>query len=417
LENKQKTSEEYELEITKLKRINKALMDRVERSTSLQGGAFSLFESNVLLSKEVANRTKDLNQINEILKEDKTKLTQILIALPGNSIIFNNEFVIQEYFYGTRADNYNIQIGDKLDKYFSIDFVNWISKCIDHKKIFSYFEFKDIIKEKYFHLTFSKINEQSFIIFIRDITEDINAQKLIKEKDSIIIQASKLSALGEMAGGIAHEINNPLGIIDGYAKRILRTIEKNEIQAPELVNYTDKIVETVVRIAKIVNGLRQVSRDAANDELEQVLIHELISDSVAMSTEKFKANGVAFTFSCDDQLYIKCKRIQFSQVLINLLNNSYYVAKELPEKWIKIIVKKVENNKCRIYVIDSGKGIKPEILLKVFNPFFTTKKVGDGTGLGMSISKNIVNDHNGILDYELYEGNTAFYIEIAIANN
>ncbi len=412
MENKLKTAEDYELEILKLKRINTALMTRVEKSTSLPGGAYSLFESNILLSKEVSSRTLDLNKLNEALEGDKNKLTQILMALPGNSVIFNEDLFIQEFFTGTSQNVFNFKIAQQVESYFSNDFNTWLRDCLALNKLIDSFESHVYKENKYFNFTFSKINENSYIIFARDITEDVNSQKVIKEQDAMIIHASRLASLGEMAGGIAHEINNPLTIIDGYAKRILKVLRHKKIETPELVNYSEKIIQTVIRIAKIVNGLKQISRNGAEDEQELILVEDLIHEALGLSNEKFRHTGVYCIVESQESWYIKCKRIQFSQVLINLLNNSFHAIKDQDEKWIKFILKKVSSDRIRIYLIDSGHGIEEIILQKIFHPFFTTKKIGEGTGLGMSISRNIVSAHNGFLDYELYEGNTSFYIEI-----
>lgn len=222
-------------------------------------------------------------------------------------------------------------------------------------------------------------------------------------------QSSKLATLGEMASGIAHEINNPLAVITISAQRIKKFYEKeNKESVEEITKYIDKILFTSGRIDKIIKSMKSFSRNSENDRFDIVPIEKIIDETLFLCQEKIKYNDIDIVFNRqqfekNDQLCVECKESQVSQVIMNLISNSVdAISSEnqntIGKKWIEISVS--ENNEqdyIEVSVTDSGTGIPKEIHSKIFNPFFTTKEVGKGTGLGLSISKNIISHHNGFL--------------------
>jgi signal transduction histidine kinase len=108
---------------------------------------------------------------------------------------------------------------------------------------------------------------------------------------------------------------------------------------------------------------------------------------------------------------VHADHVQISQVILNLLNNSFHVARNQEGGWIKLLCERV-NGSCRISVIDCGQGVADEVLKKIFDPFFTTKDVGEGTGLGMSISQRLLELHGSEIKYKLTDGHTTFYFEL-----
>jgi signal transduction histidine kinase len=228
-----------------------------------------------------------------------------------------------------------------------------------------------------------------------------------------LIQSSKMAALGEMASGIAHEINNPVAIIVGLSERSLRKIEKEPIPKEKLIETFQRIQETALRITQIIRGLRSFSRSAENDPFVLESLNKIIHDTVSLFREKISAHQIEMQILDFQDIYVSCRPAQLQQVLLNLIGNSIDAISDLEEKWIKITVDtQIDPHFYLINIIDSGKGIEASIVDKLMQPFFTTKEVGKGTGLGLSISKGVIEDHRGRLDYVPGKPNTTFTIFI-----
>ncbi|MEQ1723814.1 MAG: ATP-binding protein [Pseudobdellovibrio sp.] len=251
----------------------------------------------------------------------------------------------------------------------------------------------------------------NFVTVVMDITEfkNLDLQRQILEAQ--LAESSRLSALGEMAGGVAHEVNNPLAIIRGKTGILKQRLLEGQLDKVNGLRDFGVIEATVDRIAKIVKGLRTYSRNSENDPFENSNLRDIIDDTIELCAEKLKAGTIQMTLECDPNIEVPCHPAQISQVLMNLIMNAYDAIAELHEKWIKIYVTEDQNN-IAINVSDSGLGIPTEVANKIMQPFFTTKNIGKGTGLGLSISMGIVEAHGGNLKYLTSEKNTTFCLKI-----
>jgi C4-dicarboxylate-specific signal transduction histidine kinase len=223
-----------------------------------------------------------------------------------------------------------------------------------------------------------------------------------------------MASLGEMAGGIAHEINNPLSIILGYASKISRQLSKPIPEIDSLISDIEKIKETTKRISKIINGLKTFSRSGENDMFLDVSVKTIIEDSLGLCQEKFKLFGVDIILEEIPDLFFECRATQISQILVNLFNNAFDAISVLSTKWIRIEIIELTDHRLQIAVTDSGGGISEANVAKIMQPFFTTKEVGKGTGLGLSISLGIAQDHGGILKIDSSSKNTRFVLELPL---
>lgn len=247
-----------------------------------------------------------------------------------------------------------------------------------------------------------------------DITDRVRANELLQHERAKSVAASKMASLGEMASGIAHEINNPLTIISARAGQLKSRIEKNNVDLPQFAQDLDRIEVTVHRIAKIIRGLRSFSRNGEEDPFTRCSLKQIFEEALELCRERFTRTGVTIeSLDCED-VEIECRSVQILQVLVNLLNNSFDAVISLPQpKWIRLTCK-TESNRVVIRVKDSGHGIPSDIVDRLMEPFFTTKPVGQGTGLGLSISKGIIEEHHGKFWVNTESRNTEFVLELPL---
>lgn len=244
---------------------------------------------------------------------------------------------------------------------------------------------------------------------------DINQRKLyefnLEEEKQKTIQNSKLATLGEMAAGLAHEVNNPLTIIFGYIRILEEELLSHENNYEIMLKHVGLIKNAAQRAAKIVTNLKDFARDGSGDPFIDLPASQLISMVLDLCNERFKKNGIRLELDIQSDPNIYCRKIELSQVLLNLLFNAFDAIEEFKEKWVKVTAVEYKQY-VEICIIDSGKGISQEIAEKVFMPFFTTKKVGLGTGIGLSISQRIILNHGGELFYDSNSPNTKFVIRL-----
>jgi len=258
----------------------------------------------------------------------------------------------------------------------------------------------------------------SFIILLlffknreRSVIELKEAHDRILSQQESMFHNSRLAELGEVAGGIAHEINNPLQVIAGNVQILQKENEKNSIDQLKAEKHLNKINETVLRISKIISTMRGYSRDGSKDEPEVFQVLVIVNEIHELVREKLKMKEISFEIIGQTEMKIKAKRVQVFQVLLNLINNSIDALESIDSKLI-IVELKSDKYWDFISIIDSGLGIPSEIENKIFQPFFTTKPFGKGTGLGLSISYKILTDHNGLLFIDRDHGDSRLTLKI-----
>ena len=248
---------------------------------------------------------------------------------------------------------------------------------------------------------------------VQDITQSYYLRQDRETMTLQLLQSSKLASLGEISGNIAHEINNPLAIIQGLSNQLSRLHNNPDKVSPEKLAKTAlRIEKTTKRIADIVKSLRSFSRDASRDPYIDSPVTEIVEDAMSLVKERFiNHNKVLLYKTPKTELNMVCKPSEISQVLLNLLNNSFDAIKD-EEAGLVEIETLCNGTYTTIIVSDNGPGISQEYQEQVFDPFFTTKPMGQGTGLGLSISKSIVNRHSGDFFFESNNNGTRFFIKV-----
>ncbi len=239
----------------------------------------------------------------------------------------------------------------------------------------------------------------------------------LKREQVLRINSARLVALGEMSAGIAHEINTPLAVIQMNADQLNSIMElfplpvEFQLGAGQVI---DRILKMTERINIIVKGLKSFSRDGSQESILPTNLKSVINETLGICMSRIKSKEVDLRLNLDGfNEEVHCRAVQISQVLLNLLNNAYDAVEATPSPWIAIdLFQKGEF--AEIWITDSGNGISPELVLKVMEPFYTTKPVGQGTGIGLSIATGILQDHGGTLRVDSNCPNTRFIMQIPI---
>lgn len=253
---------------------------------------------------------------------------------------------------------------------------------------------------------------EEFLCIGNDVSELLLAQQLLVEQQAKMVNAARFSSLGIMASGIAHEINNPLAIISVAAEQLDSFVQQQEPLPEHMLKVTRTLSRHVARIQRIIQGLRNLSREGSGDPFAPEPLKAIVADTLELCSARCRDAGITLTIApIPEDLKVECRAAQISQVLLNLLNNAYDAVKELPERWIRVDTEEVNGN-VLTSVTDSGAGLRPGIRDKLFIPFFTTKESGAGAGLGLSISQQIAESHHGELWLDHACPNTRFLLRL-----
>lgn len=251
-----------------------------------------------------------------------------------------------------------------------------------------------------------------YLAIRQDITDLKKAQQVILDQQSQLVVTGKLSAIGEMAAAITHEINNPLGVILGRCEMIKGLVTKDQADKETLLRMIDTIDSTGKRIERIVKSMRTLAFQGEDEPFYPVSVRDLLADSLELCQQRFRNHGIRLSIpEVSKEVVVNCRAHQIVQVIVNLFNNSHDAILEKPDPWVTLEVFD-HQDRVEFSVTDSGLGISPENQEKLFQPFFSTKRVQYGTGLGLSLSQGLIRQHQGQLSYDASSANTRFYFFI-----
>lgn len=251
---------------------------------------------------------------------------------------------------------------------------------------------------------------QPLFTSISEMINAINLQEQVENQRRIAMHNAKLASIGEMAAGVGHEINNPLAIISGQVTLIKKQFVNQYGDNPELLQKFEKVSRSVSRIANIVQGLRTFAR-SDDAQLGPINVTNIVQESISMLRDIYKTDQVNFIESIEPNLWINGNAGRIQQVIINLLNNAKDAVEKTTLKQVDISVHQ-KNQTIYLRIKDTGCGIPESLREKIFQPFFTTKEVNKGTGIGLALTLSIIQEHHGKIELvsELNQG-TEFIIE------
>ncbi|MEM6681560.1 MAG: PAS-domain containing protein [Pseudomonadota bacterium] len=247
-----------------------------------------------------------------------------------------------------------------------------------------------------------------YLISFRDITAQNQVQEELAQQREIAHQNEKLSALGELLAGVAHELNNPLSVVFGYSQML-----QGKVSDPVLAERVDLICQSAERAAKIVKTFLAMARQRPT-KIERYSINDIVATALEVSSYSLKTNGtqVITLFDAADPV-VSGDFDQLVQVFSNLLINAGHAVETKREAGTITIKTSLEprTGETVVEVSDNGPGIPADLQKRIFEPFFTTKDVGEGTGVGLAFSRRIVHSHGGSLELVSRHGQGAtFYV-------
>jgi len=251
------------------------------------------------------------------------------------------------------------------------------------------------------------VGAHSIFIF-SDITE-------MQHQRAQLEQATKLATLGEMATGIAHEINQPLNAVKLMAENIRRGMEINsEKTQGRVADKMQQIIAQIDRAATITTHMRKSARNATEEDLFSE-IPDTVAGCQTMLASRMRLEDIEWLVACEEPLPpAAIHPLRLEQVLLNLMGNAMdaIASTKADQKWIRVEAHQGERDTVSLSIEDSAGGIPENVIQRIFEPFFTTKEVGKGTGLGLSISYNIIKDSGGELTVENTQHGARFTIEL-----
>ena len=274
------------------------------------------------------------------------------------------------------------------------------------------FEFQNR-HQRWYAVSRNPTSENGFVITRADITERKQAEVELARQQEMLHQSEKLSALGELLAGVAHELNNPLSVVVGHALMM-----QEEIDDPALLNRTHKISSAAERCSRIVKTFLSMARQRPT-RLELTPINQIVETALDVAGYGLRSAGV--TIACDlgaDLPPVNADSDQLTQVLANLIVNAEHALASKGADGRLTISTRLSNSghDVVIEVIDNGPGIPEPIRARIFEPFFTTKTVGEGTGIGLAFCHRVIDTHQGQISVDEADGGGAhFVIRLAAA--
>ena len=265
-----------------------------------------------------------------------------------------------------------------------------------------HFEREITFRERSWLLRSFPFGEGASVVVYKDVTEE-------REVSRRLFQAEKMAAVGQLAGGVAHEINNPLGGILAFAQ-----IMSREQRTPEDLEYLGLISDAAMRAKRIVESLLRFSRRPREDERGEVSLERVVEDAIFLLSAQLKDGKLEVVKDLQPAVVVGNAN-QLQQIVVNLVVNAVQAMDGAGK--IEIATRSTSEGRSELRISDSGPGVPPELAGRIFEPFFTTKPEGKGTGLGLSICYRIAEEHGGTIRLErASKGGACFVVDLPVAS-
>jgi PAS domain S-box-containing protein len=270
------------------------------------------------------------------------------------------------------------------------------------------------------HISVNPWEDGGITVCFSDISEQKRMQRELDWER--VMREQRLEVLARFSAGIAHEIKNPMAIIHARASDLAELAADGEVLSAAVVTKAcESIVKTSDRAMRILRGLAALARDGSNEAMQEANPGEMVEQAIELVQVRYRTHGIQIESSVPDQLPpVECREVQIGQVLLNLLNNSFDAieASMASERWVRVEVSEVRSEKgveqLQVDVIDSGPALSSEVREHLMEPFYTTKPLGGGIGMGLSVSRAIVTDHGGTLELHDCDGHTCFRLTLPV---
>jgi two-component system sensor kinase FixL len=349
-------------------------------------------------------------QLEEALRTRESHLRSILDTVPDAMIVINGYGIIQ--FFSTAAERlFGLSEQEAIGKN-----ISEMMPMPDQARHDSYLERYRSTGERHIigigrivtgkrrdgttfpmHLSIGEMKsggEPYFTGFVRDLTEHQQTQARLQELQSELVHISRLSAMGEMASALAHELNQPLAAISNYMKGSRRLLAgSTDPNTPKIENAMDRAAEQALRAGQIIRRLRDfVSRGESEKRVES--LSKMIEEAGALGLAGAREQNIQLRFHLNPEFdLVLADRVQIQQVLVNLFRNALEAMAQSPRRELVASNGKVGDDMVEVEVSDTGSGFHDDVKANLFQTFFTTKETG--MGVGLSISRSIIEAHGG----------------------
>jgi signal transduction histidine kinase len=250
-------------------------------------------------------------------------------------------------------------------------------------------------------------------LYLELASQNRSLEQMVRDRTERLLQSEKVATMGSLLAGIAHELNNPLAILMGHTELL-----RGKVSDAALVQRTEKIDEAARRCVRIVRNFLALARQRP-PERGDVAVNPIIQGAIELLAYELRTDDVEVVLDLADGLPVLwADPHQLHQVFVNLIGNAHHAIRRMQGRRRRITVRTrssaAEGRGVRIEISDTGPGIPPEIQQRIFAPFFTTKPVGEGTGLGLSLCRSIIEEHEGTIAVESApEAGATFRIDLA----